>query len=265
MRSAGRSRVEWGQSNVALRIRPATGFRSLATLLHPMRPASRGMLPPPAVGSSTENVFKPPSTRSVRPFLVIFARQVCERSFVPIGVGTEVFFGSLCDVDASACLDRISVDSQHVQEPFAVGVGRKQRGKHCGARKPPAADAPTTRAGSKSEAVLSWTAVLGRSLLRAPRSVATVRSTVCRPSCSSQFPKDQLRCAAIFARDVRRGYGASLAPSGACEGRSGRAGGWAGASPSRASTRSPRAPSPRSLRPRLACCRGFASVRAFGR
>ena len=48
--SAFRSR---GQSIVALRIRAATGFRSFAMAWNPSLPASNGMLPPPAVGSST--------------------------------------------------------------------------------------------------------------------------------------------------------------------------------------------------------------------
>ena len=43
----------WGYSNVPLRIRTATGFRSLASTSQPRRRPSRGMAPPPAKGSSS--------------------------------------------------------------------------------------------------------------------------------------------------------------------------------------------------------------------
>ena len=43
----------WGHSQVARRMRPATGFSSLAMVLNPSRDASKGMDPPPAVMSNT--------------------------------------------------------------------------------------------------------------------------------------------------------------------------------------------------------------------
>ena len=42
----------WGHSQVARSIRAATGFSSLAMVLNPRRPASKGMDPPPAVMSN---------------------------------------------------------------------------------------------------------------------------------------------------------------------------------------------------------------------
>jgi hypothetical protein len=42
-----------GHSTVAFSMSTATGFRSLLTVPNPKRAASKGILPPPAVGSKT--------------------------------------------------------------------------------------------------------------------------------------------------------------------------------------------------------------------
>ena len=64
------------------------------------------------------------------PLLVFIARRVGERALVAIGVRPKVVLVSLSGIDSASCGDWISMDSEHMQKSFVIGIRWQQGGEN---------------------------------------------------------------------------------------------------------------------------------------
>ncbi len=112
---------------VACRMRAATGFRSFANARTPSRSASNGMLPPPAVGSSTNMLAIFPPTASLRIAFSFVLGVYWKARPYPYGLRAEIFTCALCSVYSLLRKDRIPMNTDCMKKLIMIGIGRQQR------------------------------------------------------------------------------------------------------------------------------------------
>ena len=118
-----------GHSTVALRIRAATGLRSLAIEMNPKRPDSIGILLPPAGWiEDCEGCQRMPHGKPC-PTLVFITRPIGESAFIAIWVGAKGFLVSFGGLNSPFRCDWIAMNPQNMQELLPIRISRQKRGE----------------------------------------------------------------------------------------------------------------------------------------